>query len=213
MSVATPAPPAIPTSVYRYYDRFGALIYVGITSRGAARNAQHNNGAPWWPYVVRQSVEHYDDRPVAGAREKALIRQYRPPFNKQHNTDSQSLRDAYLALMQGGLAQETASELAERRGRRLSLVAFGETGTLFRTQPADLALVRITCLRDPVQVYCGDQSVAHVTGWQTHEALGLIEVSKPLPRFSGATARLKFTTQRPVAFRLCRLDLGLGVAA
>ena len=30
------------TSLYRYFDREGALIYVGVTSRGATRNVEHN---------------------------------------------------------------------------------------------------------------------------------------------------------------------------
>jgi hypothetical protein len=32
---------SVPTSVYRYYDADGRLIYVGVTSRGPQRQAQH----------------------------------------------------------------------------------------------------------------------------------------------------------------------------
>src|SRR5690349_21062741 len=86
----------VPTSVYRYYDEHGVLIYVGITKQGMGRNLQHNGRAEWWPYVVRQEVEHFDTRPLAAAREKELIRQFRPPFNKQHNPWHAEVREAYL---------------------------------------------------------------------------------------------------------------------
>lgn len=86
-----------PTSVYRYYDRIGILIYVGITRQGMGRNAQHNGKAEWWPFVARQEVEHYPTRGAAAMREKELIRGHRPPFNKQHNHDYEVSRAAYLA--------------------------------------------------------------------------------------------------------------------
>lgn len=86
-----------PTSVYRYYDRAGLLLYVGITSRGTRRQAEHNADKEWWPFVTSQDVEHYPARAEAAAREKALIREFRPPFNKLHNPDFANLRALYLA--------------------------------------------------------------------------------------------------------------------
>ena len=84
------------TSVYLYYDRFDILIYVGITSRGTRRNAEHNSDKVWWPFVVRQDVEHYPTRFEALAREKALIQKHQPPFNVQHNPRHAEVRSAYL---------------------------------------------------------------------------------------------------------------------
>ena len=85
------------TSVYRYYDKSGLLLYVGITARGTSRQREHNGDKAWWPFVATQEVEHFESRGQAMAREKRLIHQYRPPFNTQHNPDSESARALYLA--------------------------------------------------------------------------------------------------------------------
>lgn len=86
----------MPTSVYRYYDAVGTLIYVGITRQGMGRNVQHNGKAEWWPFVARQEVDHFPTRQAAMLREKDLIRSLRPPFNKQHNPTHAEMREAYL---------------------------------------------------------------------------------------------------------------------
>lgn len=83
------------TSLYRYYDRAGVLLYAGITSRGAGRNMEHTS-KPWWRYVTRQTVEHAPDRETALRLERNLISKYRPPFNKQHNPHHELMRRAYL---------------------------------------------------------------------------------------------------------------------
>jgi excinuclease UvrABC nuclease subunit len=93
----TTTTPNVPTSVYRYYDRDGMLIYVGITSRGARRNYEHNRSKDWWPYVARQEVDHYETRDQALKRERSLIIRHRPPFNRQHNPDADALRAVYVA--------------------------------------------------------------------------------------------------------------------
>lgn len=43
-----------PTSVYRYYDENGLLLYVGITSRGSVRQREHNGDKEWWRFVHRR---------------------------------------------------------------------------------------------------------------------------------------------------------------
>lgn len=86
-----------PTSLYRYYDGDGELLYVGITTRGPQRQTEHNVSSEWWPYVRRQEVEHLPTRETALDRERDLIQRHRPPFNRQHNDDHQTLKAAYLA--------------------------------------------------------------------------------------------------------------------
>jgi hypothetical protein len=113
-----------PTAVYRYYDRHGVLIYVGVTSRGTTRNFEHVSHAEWWPHVASQEVEHHADRSTALAREKELIREFRPPFNRVHNVDHQTLRATYMAFADAG--QDSAESFPQQYHRlkhRLTLVS------------------------------------------------------------------------------------------
>ena len=98
-----------PTSVYRYYDKFGILLYVGITSQRTARNQQHNRDKDWWPLVVKQEVEHYDSRESAEVQEAELIRKNWTPFNKQHNTDHANARAMYQRFLTSGVADRDPS--------------------------------------------------------------------------------------------------------
>lgn len=95
--------PAIgePTSVYKYFDKAGILIYVGITGSGALRNRQHNESKEWWKFVRRQQVEHFKSRALAHEREVQLIERFKPPFNKQHNKDHAASRRFYLDMVEG----------------------------------------------------------------------------------------------------------------
>lgn len=92
MDILTPDP----TSVYKYYDRHGILLYVGITSRGISRNREHNATKEWWPFVASQTVEHFPTRDAALAHERLTIQRRQPPFNKQHNRAYSAIRSAYL---------------------------------------------------------------------------------------------------------------------
>jgi hypothetical protein len=84
------------TSLYRYFDDGGALIYVGITGRGIARNVEHDKTKDWWRFVAHQEVEHFATRRAALAAERAAIEAHRPPFNTQHNIDHARARGEYL---------------------------------------------------------------------------------------------------------------------
>ena len=118
--MADPAPKGTtPTSVYRYYDEAKMLIYVGITSRRALRNQQHNSDKEWWQWVATQEVDHFDTREAAHSREVALIQQYRPPFNKHHNPDATAMRQAYIGLRASGLYGGQADESQNIRSMRV----------------------------------------------------------------------------------------------
>jgi hypothetical protein len=87
-----------PTSVYRYYDKYGLLLYVGLSGSGYRRNDQHSQGSGFWPYVASQTVDHLPDRAAAHAYERRLIIEHRPPFNVHHNPNHQDARAVYLAF-------------------------------------------------------------------------------------------------------------------
>ena len=90
-----------PTSLYRYYDSAGVLIYVGITSQRIARNRQHNGDKIWWQWVASQKIDHFSSAREAHAAEVRLIQKFRPPFNKQHNPDHSAMSTAYTAARNG----------------------------------------------------------------------------------------------------------------
>lgn len=121
-----------PTSVYRYYDSIGILIYVGITRQGMGRNTQHNGKAEWWPFVARQEVDHFPTRGAAAMREKELIRSHRPPFNKQHNHAHGQMREAYLAYAaEFSMQMESPFDIYQALGKRLPLdILIDEPGCL-----------------------------------------------------------------------------------
>ena len=128
-----------PTSLYRYYDDAGTMIYVGITSRGTVRNAEHAARMEWWPYVASQEVEHYSSRREASEREKGLIREFRPPFNKQHNVDCDAIREAYIAIAG---ARESGqhpnfAQAVQKVGRKLpaQVLSQSESAVLVMTDP------------------------------------------------------------------------------
>src|ERR687884_419494 len=73
-----------PTSVYKFFDAQGALLYVGVTSQGPGRFYQHNRQKEWWPEVASTQIEHYPTREQALEREKELIRIEHPRENIQH---------------------------------------------------------------------------------------------------------------------------------
>lgn len=133
------APNNTPTSVYRYYDRFGVLIYVGITNQATGRNQQHNRDKEWWPFVASQEVDHYADRITALALERSLIGTFQPPFNTVHNPDHRSLRTSYLEMSaKTPTTLNLADHLAERNWIDLEqMTPLGHYNVAFRTRPQD----------------------------------------------------------------------------
>lgn len=73
-----------PTTLYRFYDADGGLLYIGITSVGPNRWLDHEEHRAWWSKVARSVVEHFPDRSGAMAAEAAAIRAERPPHNTVH---------------------------------------------------------------------------------------------------------------------------------
>ena len=62
------------TSLYRYYDDAGRLLYVGIANNPLDRQSQHRSASPWFKQAARQRLEHFD------SRAEALLQQRQMPF-------------------------------------------------------------------------------------------------------------------------------------
>lgn len=80
--------PAQPTTLYRFYDAKGTLLYVGIAGNPGRRFDQHAKGPggkPWWSQVVGSTMEHFPDRATAAAAEVRAIVAESPVHNVVHN--------------------------------------------------------------------------------------------------------------------------------
>lgn len=69
------------TSLYRYFDTSGQLLYVGITSRRTGRSLQHAMEKSWWSEVTRCEWQHFATREQAAEAERQAIRDEHPRHN------------------------------------------------------------------------------------------------------------------------------------
>lgn len=70
-----------PHSVYRAYDEFGVLLYVGCTVNVQSRMSSHRSGSPWGLYMDRYDVEGFANKELARAAELEAIEAAATPFN------------------------------------------------------------------------------------------------------------------------------------
>lgn len=56
-------------TVYRHYDKFGNLLYVGCTTDPEARLSGHKSVSSWFKQIARIEMEHFDTRQQALAEE------------------------------------------------------------------------------------------------------------------------------------------------
>lgn len=72
-----------PSVVYRCYDRYGDLLYVGSSCQWASRLSQHDGNAPaWWAESVNIMLEHFPSTVEAAAAEEHAIATEGPRFNR-----------------------------------------------------------------------------------------------------------------------------------
>lgn len=76
------------TTVYHAHDRYGELLYVGISNNINERLTEHKSRSCWWPDTARITVMDFDSRSDAETAEAADIRALHPTRNrKQPNAD------------------------------------------------------------------------------------------------------------------------------
>jgi predicted GIY-YIG superfamily endonuclease len=76
-----------PTSLYRFHDAQGGLLYVGIAGNPGRRFQEHAGTKPWWVQVSWVSVERYETRTEAEAAETEAIQTERPKYNVAQVTE------------------------------------------------------------------------------------------------------------------------------
>ena len=84
------------TGVYAIFDDDGDCLYVGSSANVRERLQDHLSGTDesdcFNDDATRFCSEYYDRISDAEEREKALIREYRPPCNTQHNPSRSAYR-------------------------------------------------------------------------------------------------------------------------
>jgi predicted GIY-YIG superfamily endonuclease len=68
--------------VYKCYDAYGGLLYVGITWQAMHRHAEHRVDSSWASQVDVIRIEHFDTRAEALQRELDLIHELNPRYNR-----------------------------------------------------------------------------------------------------------------------------------
>jgi len=89
----TGQPEVNPTSLYRYFDTAGTLLYLGITNNDNQRDAWHCRHQIWWRFQVeRRPGETFAKRTDAVTAERDAIRAEGPIFNVTHAEDGRHER-------------------------------------------------------------------------------------------------------------------------
>jgi hypothetical protein len=85
------------TTLYRLYDRHGALLNIGITENWRARRRSHASTKHRWPEVASMRFEEHPDRDAALLAEARAIHAERP----RHNGDPAEPTTPHQHLVQG----------------------------------------------------------------------------------------------------------------
>jgi hypothetical protein len=74
-----------PTALYRLFDEYGQLLYLGITGNPGQRWKDHAKAHPWWPEVTRRDVEWLPmGRNDAVRAERAALAAELPLYDRTH---------------------------------------------------------------------------------------------------------------------------------
>lgn len=121
------------TVLYRFYDREGNLLYVGITNDLAKRMRAHRGHSRWWPQATRRAMTWYGTRGAAECAEGLAILSEKP----RHNVMKRPARD-----LAGGAKQQYV-----RRAHRLMSAPLpgllGRSPYELRLRRLDLGLTQV----------------------------------------------------------------------
>jgi hypothetical protein len=152
------------TTLYRFYDAAGDLLYVGIAANPGRRFHQHAGDKTWWTQVVGSTMTHYPTSEAAAYAEIVAITNEHPRHNVVHNR----------ARISGVTAAARAKPSQVGMGalfKRLS-----DCGTA--ATRIDVDLVRLT--DEPVLLVVTDRPVAPL--------VGLLDVGSEHPGVARAAA-------------------------
>jgi len=73
--------------LYRYFDRFNTLLYIGISNNSLTRFKQHIKSSIWIEFASYSHIETYKTREEALKAEKEAILNENPLFNVNHRIE------------------------------------------------------------------------------------------------------------------------------
>lgn len=100
------------TSVYRYYDASGKLLYVGTADQWERRACDHSKSKPWFGDVRRVELHFFATRKEALEAERMAIVAEHPEQNTVHNrrvNELESLNVRIGSEMRSALKMEAAA--------------------------------------------------------------------------------------------------------
>lgn len=74
-----------PTDLYRYFDKSGNLLYVGISINTVSRMASHRSASSWYDQAVKITIKKYKNRKNALNAERKAIMKEKPKYNITYN--------------------------------------------------------------------------------------------------------------------------------
>jgi excinuclease UvrABC nuclease subunit len=111
------------TALYRYYDKDGVLLYVGISLSAAHRFSEHLRASGWASSSESMNVEWFPTRRDAEKAERDAILTEKPQYNILKTLPHQEMKSVKLCQEHWEMAREIGGgNMAE--GIRKALDAF-----------------------------------------------------------------------------------------
>lgn len=146
------------TALYRFYDREGRLLYLGVAYNPEERWRSHADTAPWWRDAASRTVDWHETRGDALQAERDAIVTEGPLYNKVFATSDARAKRVGLLRSQGLAEGATALE---------------EVCFRFKIAEEEQRQARIALEQGAVRALQSGRpmsDVVRITGW-THETL------------------------------------------
>jgi predicted GIY-YIG superfamily endonuclease len=103
-----------PTTLYRYFDEYSNLLYVGITNSISRRASEHYKNSEWHRYARYATLEHYPTRDDAlDAEIKAIVKE-NPHYNiAGSNQYTQDAKTHWSSLFNDELSDPLHTEMLQ----------------------------------------------------------------------------------------------------
>jgi len=119
------------TTLYRYFDSKGQLLYVGITKNQFDRLNQHSRNSTWMPFIASATFHHFETREEALRAETKAIATELPKFNKAGPVIEPDDLNHFIDLITNKLADDWHSQLAVKvANTMLELNQFSEANEI-----------------------------------------------------------------------------------